>query len=342
MGDLLDSRLGLIRFLYYVDYPTGSPRGESKHTSYVNGGEWQVWSALFDGLKAAWKAGTPPESLVSSYLTARAAKGHEYAPGRGLTEDGWMRDKLIAYTAANVVEAGSDTTSTTLEMFVLFMLAHPQILHKAREELDRVVGTDRMPTFEDESNLPYVVACIKETLRRRTVVPLGVPHMASEDDEYKGFFIPKGSTVIGNIWAIHMDPSRYTNPEAFDPQRFYEPGKPTRFGSGSGQDSDRDIYAFGWGRRFCVGYSFAESALFILCARIIWAFDFYPMKDEAGKPIIPDVMDESSFSNGLVCAPHPFNVGWKPRDSRRAELIERGYAEAQEEWLTRGMDQDER
>ena len=66
------------------------------------------------------------------------------------------------------------------------------------------------------------------------------------------------------------------------------------------------------------------------------------MKDEAGKPIIPDVMDESSFSNGLVCAPHPFNVEWKPRDGRRVELIERAYLEAQEEWLARGMDQDER
>ena len=65
--------------------------------------------------------------------------------------------------------------------------------------------------------------------------------MASEDDEYKGFFIPKGSTVIGNIWAIHMDPERYTKPEIFNPERFYEPGKPTRFGSGNGQDSDRDM-----------------------------------------------------------------------------------------------------
>ena len=68
----------------------------------------------------------------------------------------------------------------------------------------------------------------------------GLGRKADEDDVYDGYLIPKGAAVIGNIWAIHMDPEHYPNPTKFDPNRFYRPGKPTRFGSGNGQDSDRD------------------------------------------------------------------------------------------------------
>lgn len=64
--------------------------------------------------------------------------------------------------------------------------------------------------------------------------------MADEDDVYKGYFIPKGSVVVGNIWTMHMDPIRYPNPTTFDPERFYEPRKTTRLGSGNGQEPDRE------------------------------------------------------------------------------------------------------
>lgn len=69
--------------------------------------------------------------------------------------------------------------------------------------------------------------------------PSGVPHKADEDDVYEGYYIPKGSTVIGNVWAIHMDPERYPNPEAFDPGRFYRKDEPTRWASGP-DSHDRD------------------------------------------------------------------------------------------------------
>jgi cytochrome P450 len=114
-----------------------------------------------------------------------------------------------------------------MQSFILFMISHPNIEKKVREEIDRVVGSERMPVFEDEPNLPYLVACIKEPLRRRPpttmgkwvstfidtlgsdLLPLGIPHSSDEDDVYEGYFIPKGSTVIGNVWAIHMDPRHY-------------------------------------------------------------------------------------------------------------------------------------
>ena len=84
------------------------------------------------------------------------------------------RSKLLAYAAATVLEAGSDTTASMLQTILLLMLANPECIQNAREELDRVVGPDRLPTFDDFDQLPYVVACIKEAMRRRPIIPLGV------------------------------------------------------------------------------------------------------------------------------------------------------------------------
>lgn len=223
--------------------------------------EMELWGGLLDGLKQDMHKGTSSTCYVSSYLRQRAESGIEDAPGTGLTEDGWLKDVLLAYTAGTVLEAGSDTTASTIQSFILFMLSHPHVLRTVREEIDRVVGEDRLPEFDDEENLPYLIACIKETLRRRppTIMgtleypwlstewillrhaptPIGIPHLADEDDEYNGYLIPKGSTVIGNVWAIHMDPIKYPNPTAYDPERFLRDDKKIRWGSGP-ESRDRD------------------------------------------------------------------------------------------------------
>lgn len=96
---------------------------------------------------------------------------------------------------------------------------YPEALRKAQEEIDAVVGTNRLPDFNDRPHLPYVNALIKESMRWQLVVPVGkntrgtfynvphtdnqstgFPHMASDADEYDGYFIPKGTVVIGASW----------------------------------------------------------------------------------------------------------------------------------------------
>lgn len=79
------------------------------------------------------------------------------------------------------------------------MLVFPEVLKKAREEIDRVIGRDRQPDFEDMENLPYLQACIKETLRWRPIVPLSLPRSNSRADEYQGMYIPKGSKILPNV-----------------------------------------------------------------------------------------------------------------------------------------------
>jgi len=87
-----------------------------------------------------------------------------------------------------------------LENFFLAMTLYPEVQKKAQCEIDQVVGTDRLPGFEDQAVLPYTSAILKEILRWQQVDTLAVPHRLTEDDTYRGYHLPAGSTVIGNAW----------------------------------------------------------------------------------------------------------------------------------------------
>ena len=102
-------------------------------------------------------------------------------------------------------------------------------------------------------------------------------------------------------------------------------------------------YVFGWGRRYCVGSALAEASLFIICARIIWALDFYAPAAKGDASPVPDVRDEhSTWTSGLLSAPKCFSVGWKARDEGRRALVQRAFQEAQAEWSSRHLEQDVR
>ena len=80
------------------------------------------------------------------------------------------------------------------------MTLHPDVQKTVQAELDRVVGTDRLPDFVDRPNLPYLEAVVRETIRCAIVAPTSMGHVSSRDDEYNGYFIPKGTTVLANLW----------------------------------------------------------------------------------------------------------------------------------------------
>jgi cytochrome P450 len=86
--------------------------------------------------------------------------------------------------------------------FFLAMSKFPEFQQKAQEEIDRVVGTDRLPDYEDRSKLPYVEALLKETFRWHPIAPIGVPHVTTKDDSCGGYSIPKGAMIIPNIWYV--------------------------------------------------------------------------------------------------------------------------------------------
>ncbi|KAJ3489884.1 hypothetical protein NLI96_g1811 [Meripilus lineatus] len=151
-------------------------------------------------------------------------------------------DMLRLRNAAGAMySAGSDTTWATLKTFVLLMVLNPDKQRKAQNELDTVLGGARLPNFSDRDSLPYLECVLWETMRWHPVVPLGLPHRLSEDDIYRGYHIPKNSTVIANARCITMDESVYQNPSAFSPERFLPYPE--------GRDEPRTNAIFGYGRR---------------------------------------------------------------------------------------------
>ncbi|EOD46627.1 Cytochrome P450 [Neofusicoccum parvum] len=198
-------------------------------------------------------------------------------------------DLFAAYSCGGLVEAGSETTATTLNNFLLCMTLFPAAMDKAQEEIDRVVGSDRLPQWEDEKDLPYTRALIKEVLRWRAVNKFGMTHASSEDDWYEGFFIPKGSVVVLNWWAIHMDPSIHSNPEEFDPARYLNRPLGAAEYLNASDPYERDHFTYGAGRRVCQGVHLAERSLYINIVRTLWGFHISKKRDSDGKAIEPDM-----------------------------------------------------
>ena len=105
------------------------------------------------------------------------------------------------------------------------MVLNSKVLKKAQDELDRVVGKDRLPDFSDRDNLPYIDAIMKEVIWWSPPLPVSLPKRVTQDDVYWGYFIPEGAAVVENVWAICRDPNVYPDPESFNPDRFLKDGK---------------------------------------------------------------------------------------------------------------------
>ncbi|KAH9976352.1 cytochrome P450 [Lactifluus volemus] len=197
------------------------------------------------------------------------------------------QETVIQETLGSLFDAGADTTVSALVSVFLALTLYPDVKKRAQAELDSVVGRDRLPTFDDRTRLPYVDAFCKEVLRWHMVLPLGFPHATTEDSIYRGFFIPKGSTILANAWAVLHDPELYPDPETFNPGRFLDTPPPTSE-SESGlllhddgrrrrpppiNDPSLIPLAFGAGKRICPGRHFADATLFILVSSVLAVFD---------------------------------------------------------------------
>ncbi|KAI5116721.1 hypothetical protein M0805_000830 [Coniferiporia weirii] len=256
--------------------------------------------APYEMTKKSILDGTAMPSITSKLIEANS------------TEDGKIKDeKTIASSTAVTYAAGADTTVSAINTFFLAMVLHPDVQRRAHEELDRVIGKDSLPTVEDESNLPYINAVCCETLRWQTVTPFGVAHCAEEDDVYNGYFIPAGTAVLSNIWAMHRDPRVYPEPEKFSPERWLP---------SEGKTLPLDIRktAFGFGRRTCPGRHFAYSSIFLAVASTLAAFKIEKAVDENGVPITPPVEYAESFLRHVK----PFKCIIIPRSDKIASTVQ--------------------
>jgi cytochrome P450 len=229
-----------------------------------------------------------------------------------------LTDRDFSYIPASLFGAGSDTTASTLCTAFLALVTHPETLHAAHKELDIVIGSDRSPTFADEGNLPYIRALVKEVLRWRPVAVLGgTPHASTEDDRYEGYYIPAGTTVLGNSWAINLNEEYYPNPHCFDPTRFFDEAlskAPTPL-TGKPHHAKSGHSSFGWGRRICPGANLAENSLYIVLAKMLWAFD---IKAKQGVEY-----DTFAYTEGFNIRPQRFECEIRVRsEAHRRVLME--------------------
>ncbi|KAI0630802.1 cytochrome P450 [Trametes polyzona] len=224
----------------------------------------------------------------------------------------------IKYLAFNVYGAGVETSRGTLTVFFLAMTRNPEVWRKAQEEIDRVIGRERLIDFNDRESLPYLNGIVEEVYRWRPALPMGVPHRVMSDDQYRDLDIPGGCMVIPNVWAFTRDPRYYPDPEEFRPERHM----PSSDGKG-GEKLLPSNFTFGFGRRACPGQAFADASIWLAISNIIALFDILKPLDSAGNEITPP----AKFLSGYTCRPAPFECRIVPRSEKTAAIL-RAYGDA--------------
>ncbi|TYH38076.1 hypothetical protein ES332_D12G085600v1 [Gossypium tomentosum] len=178
----------------------------------------------------------------------------------------YYTDEIIKGLIQVILNAGTDTTAITLEWAMSNLLNNPHVQEKARAELDKLVGQEKLVEEADVAKLPYLQSIISETLRLYPAAPLLVPHSASEICSIEGYEIPKDAIVMVNAWAIQRDPNLWDDALSFKPERFEE-----------GKEMSDQIYKlmpFGLGRRACPGMVLAQHVLGLTLGALIQCFEW--------------------------------------------------------------------
>ncbi|CAE6357824.1 unnamed protein product [Rhizoctonia solani] len=223
---------------------------------------------------------------------------------------------LIKWTAAAMYLAGSTTTLHIVVVLFFMMALYPEVAQRAQAEIDTVVGRGRLPGFTDRESMPYMEALLQELMRVSPPTPLGFPHAATEDIEFRGYRIPKGASINPNVWAILHDPKHYPSPHTFTPDRYLK----------SVPDPDPRRFNFGFGRRVCPGLHVANDTAWVMCAAVLASFDIHAGSElsrrvrELGGRESPRLYElYEGFGGGLPLA---FEYNITIRDKAAAELLE--------------------
>ncbi|PVD36525.1 hypothetical protein C0Q70_03510 [Pomacea canaliculata] len=216
----------------------------------------------------------------------------------------WLTDDHIRALILDIVGGGYVTSTELLKSFFLYLTHNPQVMKRIQEEVDSVMGP-RLPSFDDRKAMPFTEAAILEGLRVVSVLPLGLPHLTREDVSTGGFYLPKGTMLLENVWWMNRDPTAWEDPEVFRPDRFLDDEgqllpatHPTRM----------RFLPFGVGRRSCSGENFARSRAFLYVTTLLQQFDFLPPVNHDLLPLTQD-----SWTDGIVLQLKPYHVAIKKR-----------------------------
>lgn len=206
-------------------------------------------------------------------------------------------------------QASFETTPVTLRFSIKALLLYPAVTRRAQQELDEIVGPNRLPTFNDISGLAHLDSLIKEVMRWQVPTPLGVPHSTSSDQEFMGYRIPAGSTIVPNQYELSYNADIYPEPYEFRPERWLEnPELP-------------NANPFGYGWRACPGRYFALNTIHIVLAQILWGYNI-EFAAKNGQKVPVDAWD-NRYEFALT--PEHFEISFKVRSIDRQRIIEREF-----------------
>lgn len=187
--------------------------------------------------------------------------------------DSGFSDLQINILLMELIAAGSDTTTSTMEWAMAELLRNKDAMHKLQAELTSKIGENDVITESKISELPYLAACVKETLRIHPPTPFLIPRRAPETCKIMNYTIPKNSRLFVNVWAIGRDSNTWEDALSFRPKRFLDSNVDFR-----GQDFE--FMPFGAGRRICPGLPFAGQEVHLILASLIHYFEWSLPNDE--------------------------------------------------------------
>ncbi|XP_041803157.1 cytochrome P450 1B1 [Chelmon rostratus] len=221
----------------------------------------------------------------------------------------------VTPTVGDVFGASQDTLSTALQWVFLILVKYPEMQVRLQQEVDKVVDRNRLPSTEDQVQLPFVMAFIYEVLRYTSFVPLTIPHSTTTDASIMGYNIPKNTVIFINQWSINHDPAMWPHPETFDPDRFLDQN------GALNKDLTGSVLIFSLGKRRCIGEELSKMQLFLFTT--LMAHQCHITGDPARPP-------ELDYTYGLTLKPKTFHIALSLREDLRLLNVATGQEPAPE------------
>ncbi|KAL4678683.1 hypothetical protein H8957_007791 [Semnopithecus entellus] len=224
-----------------------------------------------------------PQHFVDAYLD-------EMDQGKNDPSSTFSKENLI-FSVGELIIAGTETTTNVLRWAILFMALYPNIQGQVQKEIDLIMGPNGKPSWDDKFKMPYTEAVLHEVLRFCNIVPLGIFHATSEDAVVRGYSIPKGTTVITNLYSVHFDEKYWRDPEVFHPERFLD---------SSGYFAKKEaLVPFSLGRRHCLGEQLARMEMFLFFTALLQRFHLHFPHE-----LVPDLKPRL----GMTLQPQPYLI----------------------------------
>ncbi|XP_077147758.1 cytochrome P450 2K4-like [Ranitomeya variabilis] len=208
----------------------------------------------------------------------------------------YYHNENLTVLVGDLFGAGMETTSTTLRWGLLLMIKYPEVQEKVHSEIDKVIGSAQLQ-MEHRKQMPYTDAVVHEIQRFGDIAPTTLPHVASQDVTFRGFFIPKGTSILPVLHSIHKDKEYFEKADEFYPEHFLD--------SNGNFKKNEAFIPFSIGRRSCAGETLAKMEIFLFFTSLLQHFTFKAP---------PGAQLDLTPALGSTNPPKPFEICAIPRN----------------------------